>query len=106
MDQTKLVTDGTPGLMECYGPKPITRILEPDEYQEALRQKLQAAVAGFCATGHFSHLDELLLLVYAFVVAEGQESQADLEQRTRAALECGGGYYQRCSIVWDAEASA
>jgi predicted house-cleaning noncanonical NTP pyrophosphatase (MazG superfamily) len=98
MQYNKLVRDHIPAIIQQHGETPITRTLEPDEYQDALRRKLHEEVAEFCTTGHIDELADILEVVYALAAVDGV-SPAHLEAVRQHKLQERGGFHRRLLLV-------
>ena len=67
----KLVRDKIPAIIEVNGEKPVTRILDTDEYMSELNTKLQEEVNEYFADGSIEELADVVEVIYGLLDAKG-----------------------------------
>lgn len=67
----KLVRDKIPEIIEGNGEKPVTRILNDEEYLKELNTKLQEEVSEYFADGNVEELADIVEVVYGLLDAKG-----------------------------------
>lgn len=98
MIYNKLVRDKIPEIIESGGQKPVTRILNEDEYMACLEQKLDEEVQEFHGDQNLEELADILEVVYALTEAGGytrQELFAVCDQKKEAR----GGFKDRIFLI-------
>ena len=86
----KLVRDRIPQILASHGAKPVTRVLDQDEYRRELRRKLQEEVAEFAQSGQVDELADILEVTYALAEVQGVSRYQLERMRTRKREERGG----------------
>ena len=67
----KLVRDNIPQIIENNGEKPITKVLDNDEYGTQLKTKLQEEVNEYFADGNVEELADIVEVIYGLLDAKG-----------------------------------
>lgn len=94
----KLVRDHIPDLIRKHGELPVTRVLQPHEYLQALQSKLQEEVAEYRQDETAEELADILEVVYALAAAHGlspEQLQALRQQKRRER----GGFDDRIFLI-------
>lgn len=86
----KLVRDRIPEIIEAAGEIPVTRILDPNEYQVRLEAKLDEEVREFHESKDPEELPDILEVVYALAEAQGCSKQELLEHYDQKHTSRGG----------------
>ena len=97
MKKGKLVRDKIPEIIIADGKKPITRILEKDEYQRELDKKLNEEIAEYQADKSVEEMADVLEVLFAICEARGHSVEELMEVRN-AKREKRGGFGQK--IFW------
>lgn len=97
MRKGKLVRDHIPQIIIADGKKPITRILDDEEYLNELDQKLNEEVAEYQADKSIEEMADVLEVLFAICEARGH-SVEDLMEVRNAKREKRGGFEKR--IFW------
>ena len=97
MKEGKLVRDRIPEIIIADGKKPITRILEKDEYQRELDKKLNEEIAEYQADKSIEEMADVLEVLFAICEARGHSVEELMEVRS-AKREKRGGFEQK--IFW------
>lgn len=92
----KLVRDRIPEIIESAGKKPVTRILNEEEYLAALDAKLMEELAEYQADKSPEELADLLEVLMAAAEARGYGFDA-VERIRREKAEMRGGFRER---IW------
>jgi len=71
MPHNKLVRDKIPEIIEATGEVPIYKVLNNDEYLDALNQKLKEEVAEYLEDNSIEELCDILEVTYAIIAAKG-----------------------------------
>ncbi len=71
----KLVRDRIPEIIERSGKRPITRILEEEEYRRCLEAKLDEEVLEFHDAHNLEELADILEVVYALADTLGSRQE-------------------------------
>lgn len=98
MSQGKLVRDKIPQIITAAGKKPITRILEQEEYLAELDRKLNEEVAEYQTDKSIEEMADVLEVLLAICEACGhsvEELMAVREEKRQKR----GGFEQK--IFWD-----
>jgi predicted house-cleaning noncanonical NTP pyrophosphatase (MazG superfamily)/8-oxo-dGTP pyrophosphatase MutT (NUDIX family) len=74
----KLVRDNIPAIIEAKGQTPVVRVLDDNEYLDALNNKLQEEVAEYLDDNCLEELCDILEIVYAIARVKGH-SENDIE---------------------------
>ena len=90
----KLVRDLVPQLIEDDGDEAIIRVLDQDEYYEALREKLQEEVTEYLESEDPDELADIVEVVRTLVNFHSM-SFADLELTRQKKLTDHGGFEER-----------
>jgi predicted house-cleaning noncanonical NTP pyrophosphatase (MazG superfamily) len=98
MQHGKLVRDRIPEIIASGGAKPITRVLDQDEYRLELRRKLQEEVAEFSRSGRAEELADILEVAYALAAEQGL-NRSQLERMRSHKREQRGGFKGRIFLV-------
>lgn len=93
----KLVRDKIPAIILADGKKPITRILDTEEYLEELDKKLNEEIAEYQADKSIEEMVDVLEVLFAICEARGHSVEELMEVRT-AKREKRGGFEER--IFW------
>ena len=101
MKQGKLVRDHIPEIILATGKKPITRVLEQEEYLEELDRKLNEEIAEYQADKSIEEMADVLEVLFAICEARGYSVEELMEVRN-AKREKRGGFEKR--IYWSGNA--
>ncbi len=93
----KLVRDKIPEIILADGKKPITRILDTEEYLEELDKKLNEEIAEYQADKSIEEMADVLEVLFAICEARGYSIE-DLMAVRAAKREKRGGFEER--IFW------
>ena len=97
MKEGKLVRDRIPEIIIADGKKPITRILDNDEYLRELDKKLNEEIAEYQADKSLEEMADVLEVLFAICEARGHSVEELMEVRN-AKKEKRGGFEQK--IFW------
>lgn len=97
MKQGKLVRDKIPQIIIADGKKPITRILDDEEYLEELDKKLDEEVAEYQVDKSIEEMADVLEVLFAICEARGHSVEELMEVRN-TKREKRGGFEQK--IYW------
>ena len=97
MKQGKLVRDRIPEIILATGKKPITRILEQEEYLEELDRKLNEEIAEYQADKSIEEMADVLEVLFAVCKARGYSVETLMEV-CNEKREKRGGFEKR--IYW------
>ena len=97
MKEGKLVRDRIPEIIVADGKKPITRILDNDEYLRELDKKLNEEIAEYQADKSLEEMADVLEVLFAICEARGHSVEELMEVRN-AKKEKRGGFEQK--IFW------
>lgn len=97
MKQGKLVRDKIPQIIIAAGKKPITRILDNEEYLEELDKKLNEEIAEYQEDKSIEEMADVLEVLFAICEARGH-SVEKLMEVCSAKREERGGFKQK--IFW------
>lgn len=97
MGQGKLVRDHIPQIIMKDGKKPVTRILEQEEYLEELDRKLNEEVAEYQADKSLEEMADVLEVLFAICEGRGYSVEELMAVRD-AKRESSGGFAQK--IFW------
>lgn len=97
MEQGKLVRDNIPQIIIADGKKPITRILDDEEYLEELDRKLREEVEEYQADKSIEEMADVLEVLFAICEARGHSVKELMEVRD-AKREKRGGFEKK--IFW------
>lgn len=98
MRQGKLVRDKIPQIIIADGKRPITRILEQEEYLIELDRKLQEEVAEYQADKSLEEMADVLEVLFAICEARGHSVEELMAVRDEKRVR-RGGFAQK--IFWD-----
>jgi predicted house-cleaning noncanonical NTP pyrophosphatase (MazG superfamily) len=98
MQHSKLVRDRIPEIIASRGARPITLVLDQDEYRLELQRKLQEEVAEFAQSGQVEELADILEVTYALAAVQGV-SRSQLERIRSCKREERGGFEDRIFLV-------
>lgn len=93
----KLVRDKIPQIIEAGGEKPVTRILEQEEYLHHLEDKLDEEVGEYHRDKNLEELADILEVVYA--LADSIGSREELMRIFDAKHEARGGFRDRVFLI-------
>ena len=93
----KLVRDKIPAIILADGKKPMTRILDTEEYLEELDKKLNEEIAEYQADKSIEEMADVLEVLFAICEARGHSVEELMEVRA-AKREERGGFEER--IFW------
>lgn len=94
MDYGKLVRDKIPEIIEENGEEPIVRILDDEEYVEALNHKLEEEVGEYLESGDVEELADVLEVIYALLEVEDMD-MVYLEKIRKEKRDERGGFEGR-----------
>ena len=97
MSEGKLVRDKIPEIIMADGKKPITRILEHDEYLAELDKKLNEEIAEYQADKSIEEMADVLEVLFAICEARGHSVKELMDVRNDK-WEKRGGFEQK--IFW------
>ena len=97
MREGKLVRERIPEIIIADGKKPITRILDNDEYLRELDKKLNEEIAEYQADKSVEEMADVLEVLFAICEARGHSVEELMEVRN-AKREKRGGFEQK--IFW------
>lgn len=98
MKQGKLVRDKIPQIIIEAGKKPITRILDNDEYLDELDKKLNEETAEYQVDKSIEEMVDILEVLFAICEARGYSIEKLMEVRNVKREKCGG-FEQK--IFWE-----
>ena len=90
----KLVRDNIPQIIENNGEKPITRVLDNDEYGTQLKTKLQEEVNEFLQDESIEELADILEVVHGLLQYKGKTFD-DLEKVRKDQFDKRGGFAKK-----------
>lgn len=93
----KLVRDKIPAIIFADGKKPMTRILDTEEYLEELDKKLNEEIEEYQADKSLEEMADVLEVLFAICEARGHSVEELMEVRA-AKREKRGGFEER--IFW------
>ena len=94
----KLVRDRIPAIIEQAGERPITRILDDEEYLRCLEQKLDEETAEYHEGKNLEELADILEVVYALAEAGGH-SKEELLSLYQKKHDARGGFADRIFLI-------
>ena len=97
MKEGKLVRDKIPEIFIADGKKPITIILDNEEYLQELYKKLNEEIAEYQADKSIEEMADVLEVLFAICEARGHSVEELLEVRD-SKREKRGGFEQK--IFW------
>ena len=98
MQFNKLVRDKIPAIIKASRARPVTRILDNEEYLRCLEQKLDEEVQEFHSDKNLEELADILEVVYA--LAEGQgHTKEELQSVYQTKHEARGGFADRIFLI-------
>ena len=97
MKKGKLVRDRIPEIIIADGKKPITRILDNDEYLRELDKKLNEEIAEYQADKPIEEMADVLEVLFAICEARGHSVEELMDVRNEKR-EKRGGFEQK--IFW------
>ena len=80
MKEGKLVGDRIPEIIIADGKKPITRILDNDEYLRELDKKLNEEIAEYQADKSLEEMADVLEVLFAICEARGHSVETSYEK--------------------------
>ena len=98
MEFNKLVRDRIPAIIEAGGERPVTRILNDEEYLRCLEQKLDEETAEYHEGKNLEELADILEVVYALAEAGGH-SREELLTVYEKKHEARGGFADRVFLI-------
>ena len=90
MKEGKLVRDRIPEIIIADGKKPITRILDNDEYLRELDKKLNEEIAEYQADKSVEEMADVLEVLFAICEASGHSVEELMEVRNEKRKKRGG----------------
>ncbi len=100
MVYNKLVRDKIPAIMENQGKRPVTKILNREEYARFLEAKLEEEVEEFRQDKNAEELADILEVVFALGAKLGV-AQEELLRLRREKAEARGGFRSRIFLISD-----
>lgn len=97
MKEGKLVRDKIPEIIIADGKKPITRILDKEEYLQELDKKLNEEVAEYQADKSIEEMADVMEVLFAISEARGY-SVEELMKVRNSKREKRGGFEKK--IFW------
>ena len=97
MKEGKLVRDKIPEIIIADGKKPITRILDNEEYLQELDKKLNEEIAEYQADKSIEEMADVLEVLFAICEGRGHTVE-ELMQVRELKKEKRGGFKDR--IYW------
>jgi len=91
---SKLVRDKIPELMKQDGKDPLFHVADPDEFIEALREKLQEEVDEFLEAETEDELVDVLEVLFSFCIQKGW-APASVEAIRQAKARDKGSFERR-----------
>ena len=98
MEFNKLVRDRIPAIIEAGGERPVTRILNDEEYLRCLEQKLDEETAEYHEGKNLEELADILEVVYALAEGLGH-SREELLSVCEKKHEARGGFADRVFLI-------
>ena len=90
MKEGKLVRDKIPEIIIADGKKPITRILDNEEYLQELDKKLIEEIAEYQADKSIEEMADVLEVLFAICEARGHSVEELMKIRNGKRENCGG----------------
>ena len=90
LKQGKLVRDKIPQIIIADGKKPITRILDNEEYLQELDKKLNEEIAEYQADKSIEEMADVLEVLFAICEARGHSVEELMEIRNGKRAKRGG----------------
>ena len=90
MKEGKLVRDKIPEIIIADGKKPITRIMDNDEYLQELDKKLNEEIAEYQADKSIEEMADVLEVLFAICEARGYSVEELMEVRNCKREKRGG----------------
>ena len=90
----KLVRDKIPSIIEGNGERPVTRILNDQEYLNELNTKLQEEINEYFADGSVEELADIVEVIYGLLNAKGV-SLEEFEKIRNGKVEKRGAFKDR-----------
>ena len=97
MEQGKIVRDKIPEIIIADGKKPITRILDKEEYLQELDKKLNEEVAEYQADKSIEEMADVLEVLFSICEARGHSVEKLMAVRD-SKREKRGGFEKK--IFW------
>lgn len=85
----KLVRDNIPEIMIANGAKPVTRVLDEQEYLQELNKKLLEEVNEYLQDGNVEELADIWEVMNAILNAKGVSKESFEETRTQKVKKRG-----------------
>lgn len=90
MTYNKLVRDRIPEIIEAQGEKPITRVMDEEEYTVCLEKKLEEEVAEYLESKELEELADVLEVIYALCEMQGHSVDELMQIYEKKHMERGG----------------
>ena len=90
MKEGKLVRDKIPEIIIADGKKPITRILDNEEYLQELDKKLNEEIAEYQADKSIEEMADVLEVLFAICEARGYSVEQLMQVKSKKQEERGG----------------
>ena len=94
----KLVRDNIPEIMVANGAKPVTRVLDEQEYLQELNKKLLEEVNEYLQDGNIQELADIQEVMNAILNAKGV-SQAEFEEIRTEKVKKRGAFNKRIYLI-------
>lgn len=94
----KLVRDNIPQIIEQQGETPHTRVLEPEEFNRRLEEKLDEEVGEYHRDKNVEELADILEVVFALAQVNGC-SQEELMGICQKKHDSRGGFDKRLLLI-------
>ena len=98
MEFNKLVRDKIPAIIEAGGERPVTRILNDEEYLRCLEQKLDEETAEYHEGKNLEELADIMEVVYALAEGLGH-SREELLSVYEKKHEARGGFAEKIFLI-------
>ena len=98
MEFNKLVRDRIPAIIEAGGERPVTRILNDEEYLRCLEQKLDEETAEYHEGKNLEELADILEVVYALASSIGC-SREELQEIYQKKHDARGGFAEKILLI-------
>lgn len=96
--KNKLVRDLIPQIISNKGQKPITKVLNEEEYIKELDIKLKEELEEYLADDNCEELADMLEVIYAIAKSKGV-SQSELESIRVKKFEERGGFDDKIYLI-------
>jgi len=98
MKYKKLVRDKIPEIIESKNKVPLTKILNQEEYKEALNEKLQEEVDEFLESGDIEELADIMEVINAIISIKGSSIE-EIEKIRQQKKKERGGFDQKIFLI-------